>query len=112
MPTEIEQYYSLGYRNGKVQYVFVNPFRTEATEDEDAFKDHIRDIPVVMDADGIDEDATMTRIGEVARGVFNKMKIAAEAYVPEGSEDDAIALFGELPESEPEADPAGEEEEV
>ena len=110
-PTEITQYYSLGYdaKTGQVQYVFVNPFRTPENEDNDDFQDHIRSINVVMDGATVDVEATEVRAGEVARGVFNKMKLKADAYVPEGAEADVIAAFGELPEP-PAAEAPAEEE--
>ena len=99
-PTEIEQYYSLGYdpHTKQVEYLFVNPFRTPELEDVDAFKDHIRRINVVVNNGAIDIEATERRVEEVARGIFNKMKLAAEGYVPENSnlEEEAIAAFGQM----------------
>lgn len=100
-PTEISQYYSLGFnaKTGQVQYVFVNPFRTPELEDHEDFQDHIRGINPVMNGSAIDVEATGQRVIEVARGVFNKMKLKADGYVPEASEAAAIEAFGEYVET-------------
>jgi hypothetical protein len=97
-PTEISQYYSLGYNPAtqRVTYLFVNPFRTPDNAENDVFKDHQRDIPVVITDGAVDIDATDVRVGEIARGVFNKMKIAADSVVPESLNDDALAAYGTL----------------
>lgn len=106
MATEISQYYSVGFNptTKRVRYVFVNPFRTPENAEIDAFKDHERDIPVVITEGAVDVEATEVRVGEVARGVFNKMKIAAESNVPDSLDAEAIAAFGEAlqPETQPE----------
>lgn len=109
-PTEISQYYSLGYNAAtqRVTYLFVNPFRTPANAENSVFSDHQRDIPVVITDGTVDIEATDVRVGEVARGVFNKMKIAADSVVPESLNDEAVAAYGVFVAPSPETDEGAE----
>jgi len=96
---ETINYYCLGYNpaDGKVSYLFVNPYRTADTEDNSLFKDHVRAFPVVMVDGVIDLDANSDIAESLARGVAVKMKISAALYIPEDYDDtDVLVAFGEL----------------
>jgi len=97
---ELINYYSLGYNpvDGKVSYLFVNPYRTVDTEDSDLFKDHFRTITAIHDSDGVlDLEAIDNIVKGQARGIKIKMQLAAAQYTPEDYDDtEVLTAFGEL----------------
>lgn len=98
MSYEDMNYYSLGYSadTGQVSYLFVNPFRTEETEDNELFRDHTRAVtPILTDRD-IDLEATNQIVSDLARGAFVKMELEYKKYAAQNNEDAAVVAFGEL----------------
>jgi len=97
---ELINYYSLGYNpvDGKVSYLFVNPYRTVDNEDSELFRDHFRKVTAIRDSDGVlDLEAIDNIVKGQARGIKIKMKIAAAQYTPEDYDDtEVLTAFGEL----------------
>ena len=120
MPTPVN-YHSLGYspKNGKIKYLFVNPYQTLDNMEDSAFGHHERDVSPIYDADGnLNMALTRETVDSLARGIAYKMLLRKNQHDDANRDDESLtadlaAEYGELFEMESEeADPSLSEEET